>query len=291
MRERRGARRLAPILEGEGRGARFTQFRTEPMLLLWLCAFAPAFQVVEYQDRAAWLADVGGAGTADFSGYPENTPITDQYLALGMRFTQGNEKILTSAAFVMDTKGVDCSGGAEISFISPVTALGVDFPGALQIDLYDGGALIWSSSRFAGSGTGFFAGVISTAPFTRAVLDDWTDHRAYLDAVSVAVSGLRLEFQGGCPGSGSVEILEATPRATGVLAMAPAPGSLAIPPGRQCEGTILGLGTGARVVAVLLTDDAGSATLNGAIPAQFCGFRLQFVDLVSCSTSNVATIP
>lgn len=153
-----------------------------------LLAIVPATRagVIEYTDRLVWEAAVGAFDTIDFTGFADGTTITNQYSGLGATFTDGNDTILTNAAFVLDGVGLDAHGSITILFSTPIMYIGVDFPGALHIDLFSGGKLIYSSSDFAGSGSGFFAG-ISDEAFDQVVLIDWVDGLAFIDNVSFGI--------------------------------------------------------------------------------------------------------
>ncbi|MCI0364190.1 MAG: hypothetical protein L0Y44_04825 [Phycisphaerales bacterium] len=50
--------------------------------------------VVEFTDRAEWVAAIGGfeqMQTISFFGYPSGTPLYDQYADLGVLFPDGND--------------------------------------------------------------------------------------------------------------------------------------------------------------------------------------------------------
>lgn len=260
------------------------------MLLPLLLSLSCLAQATEYTDRASWEAAAGPSSTANFTGFADGTPITNQYSSLGMLFTQGNDTVLSTGAFVVDGKGVQCNGDMEIQFAAPVSSIGADFPGALQITLYSGASLVYSSSNFAGSGSGFFAGLVSSTPFDRAVIKDWFDQQAYVDNVSVGgASGLTLAMQGSCPGAVTASVTGATPGGSVAVVLAATPGAFVIPSG-SCAGTALGLGSGISLVTVITANSNGEASLSGNLPPALCGRLLQVVDLSSCDTSNVVTL-
>lgn len=137
------------------------------MLLPALVLLPALAQVTEYTSRPAWEAVVGTSQCADLLDLPNGTTVTNQYASIGMTFTQNNDIVYVSGVFVVDGAGVNCNGDMEIVFSSPRSALGCDFPGALQFSVYSGAALVHSSSNFGSSGTGFFAGITST---TRSIV-------------------------------------------------------------------------------------------------------------------------
>ena len=63
--------------------------------------------VVEFHERDEWEAAAGSFSTIDFTGFPDSTIITDQYLDLGVLFTQGNDNIELSGSFPNDGSGLD----------------------------------------------------------------------------------------------------------------------------------------------------------------------------------------
>ena len=55
---------------------------------------APASgDVLEFTDKDEWIEAVGEFTTIDFTGYPKDTFIADQYAYLGILFTDGNDNI------------------------------------------------------------------------------------------------------------------------------------------------------------------------------------------------------
>ena len=144
--------------------------------LALLLAFAVASPVCAgftlLQDFALWQQASGPYTTLDFTGFPNNTFITDQYADLGVTFLDGNDVITgpSSLVFPLDGWGLDVNESATMDFVSPQFSLGVHHPGELRIKLYWQGSLIYASPPLPGSGVGFFGGVVSTVPFDRAVI-------------------------------------------------------------------------------------------------------------------------
>ena len=152
---------------------------------------APAHAgVTEFTERAEWETAVGQFTTIDFTGFPEFTIITDQYEDLGVLFTDGNDTILFNNGFLND--GVGLSGRAfddiELSFVTPHLWIAVDYPGDVRIQLFDRGALIFTSSdNFPGGGFGFFAGLVSTEFFDGVIISDPTDDAVFIDDLHFGV--------------------------------------------------------------------------------------------------------
>lgn len=257
------------------------------MLLSSLLLLSLSAQVTEYSSRPAWEAVVGSQQCADFVGLASGAVVTNQYAGIGMTFTQGNDTVLLTGAFVTDGAGVNCNGDMEVVFSSPQHALGCDFPGALQVSLYSGATLVHSSSNFAGSGSGFFAGFTSTASFDRAVITDWVDGLAYVDNVCIGKGGPQLTKSGSCPGPTTISVSGVTANGN-VAILFGNPGS-AVKPGGICAGMVVGL-SNPTLAAVLGANGSGSASLTFNAPAGACGRSLQAADLSACVTSNVITL-
>lgn len=136
-----------------------------------------------YTDRSAYEAAVGLLPNIDFTGYPVGEILGDQYLPEGVRFADGNDELLQSSAFVEDTWGVDGNGSIDIRFTVPQMHFGVDFPGFVDVRLYDGDDLVWES-EFGEPGVGHFAGVVlSGESFNRVIIADPADETAYIDTM------------------------------------------------------------------------------------------------------------
>jgi hypothetical protein len=158
-----------------------------PMAALGLVLVGTADgEVIEFTDKDEWTASVGAFVTADFTGFPNGTFITDQYAEVGAVFTDGNDSIHIAAVFENDGAGLDGNGDIEIAFLSPQAWLASDFPGDLQIDLYMGGQFLHSSVFIAG-GAGNFAGIVSTDLFDRAILIDPSGLQAAIDDLHFGV--------------------------------------------------------------------------------------------------------
>jgi hypothetical protein len=145
-----------------------------------LATSAPA-QITSYSDKPSYDAAVGAHATISFSEIPTGSILGTQYQPQGVTFIDGNDQTLFNGAFVVDGVGVAGNGRVDVSFGGPQTHVGVEFPGALAIDLCSGTTFLDQSIHFAGAGAGFFGGVVSSLPFDRAVLRDWYDDAVYID--------------------------------------------------------------------------------------------------------------
>ncbi len=151
------------------------------LLPLLVCPYAPAAVQVYFNGtnhpaaRTAWMADAASFTTIDFTGFPENTIITNQYQDQGILFTDGTDRVFYSSSFPND--GVGLYGAIDtihVSFLQPTHSIAVDFPGDVAFQLYWGGALVYASPGFFAINPGGFAGLISDTPFDAAVIFDPT---------------------------------------------------------------------------------------------------------------------
>ncbi len=137
----------------------------------------------EYTDYATWLAAISCDPAENrYADLGAGVTVTAQYAGVGATYTDGND---VTYAYASSTDGMilEGFGRVNISFSVPVCVIGVNFPGALRIVGYSGATVVLTSSDFAGSGTGFFGGVISDTPFDRVELIDWFDEAVYIDDV------------------------------------------------------------------------------------------------------------
>lgn len=143
--------------------------------------------VIETTNSEDWEQGLFPYQTISFTEFASGTIITDQYSDLGIMFTDGNDLLINNAtSFPQD--GFGLRGGINgandvihISFTSPHYAIAAFYPGAMRIELYNDGSLIYTSSDFGGIGNNFFGGVISTTPFDAAIIRDWFDSTMFID--------------------------------------------------------------------------------------------------------------
>jgi len=142
---------------------------------------------IEYTTFGSWSAAVGAVSSITFTSLADGTIVSNQFSGMGVTFTDGDDTVTSNGSFVTDNKGIDSKGSTTLQFAGNQSSIGFDFPGALHIDLYAGASLVYSSSNFAGSGTGFFAG-ITGATFDRAIVSDWVDSLAFIDNVHMGAA-------------------------------------------------------------------------------------------------------
>jgi len=189
MDEGRGARRLLSLtatssLRGHS-NMMITTHKAAGMslatVLAALCTSILLADIVEYRDKEEWEAAAGSWSTADFTGFPDNMPMDEQYAYLGVHFVDGYDFVVLGwETFLNDGAGLDGNELVDLVFDAPMYWIAADFPGGLTIDLYNHGQLFYQSSYFGGTGVGKFGGLVSTEPFDRAVIWDY-DEQVGLD--------------------------------------------------------------------------------------------------------------
>ncbi|MFG0329973.1 MAG: hypothetical protein ACF8PN_08755 [Phycisphaerales bacterium] len=102
-----------------------------------------------------------------------------------------------------------------------------------------------------------------------------------------AAGGPSLSINGSCPGQVTASVTGATPGGNVALLYAHAAGSVAIPNGNPCAGTVTGLNATAILVQIQSADASGVATFTGAAPPAACGGVVQALDVSSCAMTNV----
>jgi len=96
--------------------------------------------------------------------------------------------------------------------------------------------------------------------------------------------GYRLRIRGECPGTVSLAWSGATPSRQQGLVFGVQTGSTTIP-GGVCQGTVLGISGGVRLINTFGTGN-GSGTVFGEAGSGACGGFLQLVEAPSCNVSN-----
>jgi len=139
-------------------------------VLTAVCTSAVLADIVEYRDKEEWETAAGSWSTADFTGFPMGTPITEQYAYLGVHFVDGYDFVVLGSSFPNDGAGLDGNELVDLVFDVPMYWIAANFPGNLGFDLYFEGEFFYKSSEFGVGGVGNFGGLVSTQPFDRAVV-------------------------------------------------------------------------------------------------------------------------
>jgi hypothetical protein len=142
-------------------------------VLTAVCTSIVLADIVEYREKEEWEAAAGSWSTADFTGFPDNTPIDEQYAYLGVHFVDGYDFVVLGTSFPNDGAGLDGNELVDLVFDAPMYSIAADFPGIIGFDLYYAGELFYTSSKFGVGGIGNFGGLVSTEPFDRAVIWDY----------------------------------------------------------------------------------------------------------------------
>jgi hypothetical protein len=136
-------------------------------------------EVLHFTVKSQWQSAVGSYETITFSEYyPPQTIITGQYATKGLQFTDGVYFTGTGGSFIIDGVGLRAFGPAEeddfiiISAKKSLTAIGIDYPGFLEMSIYAGQTLVYATDWQGGGGQGTFRGLISSVPFDYIILND-----------------------------------------------------------------------------------------------------------------------
>lgn len=157
-------------------------------LSLVICTLTAAAHagVTEYTSFASWQAASPTYSTITFGEVPVGTLVTDQYASLGVLFTDFDPNVAvgpSASLFPQDTFGLVGETLIELTLDQPGYGVAAHFPGGTRYRLYSGSTLLYQSSYFGGSGTGFFSGLISTVAFDRVQIEDeiMTNDKVALD--------------------------------------------------------------------------------------------------------------
>lgn len=136
--------------------------------------------VTSYSSLPEFQAAVGSHDIVRFDSLPSGTIVTGQFSDLGVTFVDGNDQIIFAGGPLLHGF---IESPIVMAFAQPQMFLGVEYPGALLIELFVEESLVGSSGNLGGEGSGFFGGVTSTAPFNRVALTDWVDSYVYIESL------------------------------------------------------------------------------------------------------------
>ncbi|MBL9121798.1 MAG: hypothetical protein JNL80_17975 [Phycisphaerae bacterium] len=98
--------------------------------------------------------------------------MTDQYLSLGVEFTDDDLNVTGLSGGFLDGAGVNGLAMIEGTFGSPIKAVAFHHPGFLKFRLYLGDTFVGQTGYLGGGGPSFFSGVVSTQWFDRMQVTD-----------------------------------------------------------------------------------------------------------------------
>jgi hypothetical protein len=141
---------------------------------LLTAASAARAEVVEFTDTNAWAEAVGSFNTIGFTGFPDNTLISDQFAELGVLFTDENDFTVccSEISFPNDGAGLEGNPVLHLAFLTPQSCIASHFGSFLRIQLFAGGTLIYTSNDFIGGDPPNFAGLASSELFDAAMLSN-----------------------------------------------------------------------------------------------------------------------
>ena len=133
----------------------------------------------------SWTAAVPGPiSTMDFTGFPDDMVVDEQYAHLGAHFTTF-DVISGPSLDGFPNDGWGLSGFEEIviEFDWPQSWIASSTPGAFQIMLYLDDDLVGTSPNYWPMDGPTFGGVISDVPFDKVVLHDPFDDHVHSDDI------------------------------------------------------------------------------------------------------------
>jgi hypothetical protein len=151
-------------------------------ILTAVCFTIAYADIVEYDEKDEWEVAAGSWSTADFTGFPDNMPLDEQYAYLGVHFVDGYDFVVLGDGFLNDGAGLDGNEIVELVFDAPMYSIAADFPGFIGFELYFGGQPFYTSTEFGIGGYGNFGGLVSTDAFDGAVIWQYGSHpNVFLD--------------------------------------------------------------------------------------------------------------
>jgi len=136
----------------------------------------------------SWASAAGAYTTIDFTDFPVNTHLTNEYASSGVIFNSDDPDVILGPAcstFTLDCWGLNGVHQTGIDFLAPTYSFSYHHRGKHQVFLFDGATMIYASPGFGGSGGPFFDGLISTQAFDRIEIVPWQDPTA-----SVAIDNI-----------------------------------------------------------------------------------------------------
>lgn len=127
------------------------------LFLISVSAAAAQAASTTFTGKSLFDAAVSGGTVLDFTELTHGESRENQYAAQGLTFTPGRTLATRGDAFI-DGKGfrnVPCIP-AELNFASPMSFIGVEFPGGMDLTLHDGLTVVFSG-QFGRVGRGFSA--------------------------------------------------------------------------------------------------------------------------------------
>lgn len=153
------------------------------IVLIDACPKAHGAVTEFFGDHNGWFGAVGGEAnvtTIDFTDFPINTTITNQFAESGVTFEGLN---FTSGPFTNyhDLWGLHVFNWNDLYFDEPINWIAADILGTMRIQLYQGDQLFFTSNFFGVSPNNGFGGLISDQPFDHVRIFDPADSLLVID--------------------------------------------------------------------------------------------------------------
>lgn len=128
-------------------------------------------------ERLAWEEQVGQWDTLDFIDVPPAAIVPPEFYAdeFGVTFENGTIiSFMSEFSFPIDGHGFGTQGSSDIDvvFDTPIRAFAIDHPSILEVTLFAGDEMLYTTGLVGGGPPGRFTGLISDVPFDRVILSD-----------------------------------------------------------------------------------------------------------------------
>jgi hypothetical protein len=128
-------------------------------------------QVQVYFNFDEWKAALISTTTIGFNDLPPFTIVENQYLDLGVTFTDANDLIVGPDDITFPNDGFALNAqfnGITAQFDSPQYGVGAHFPGTLHVEVFNDGESIFTTFNGSSGPGGPFFGLVSVQPFDSA---------------------------------------------------------------------------------------------------------------------------
>jgi len=146
---------------------------------------AASAEFVFTDDFAQWTPLVPSYTNLDFVGLTPGTFLNDQYLDLGVDFTDGGLIQFSLGIYPQDGFGI--YGGCIVDMLldTPAYAVATHHPGYVRYFLDSGDSLIYVSPLDVTSGLNNFRGIVSSIPFGRVMFLGYTLAPPQCDEIAI----------------------------------------------------------------------------------------------------------
>lgn len=236
-----------------------------------------------------WDGPPGDGGTRIAGDMTTNRLIASEFMQI-YRVTQANQ---TSCSRAVKRITVDMSWLRNLSAGSYWIELGAEgnpsFSGPFAIPTVPRNEATDNARSFQVSTNTWSAAIDSTSGLPYDLPFELTGK--IISGGGCEIAQYTLAIDGTCPGTVRLSWENAAPQTQQGIIYGRRLGSTTIPPGSNCQGTVLGIEGSVRLVNIINTGPTGNGTVSGQTNSGACHGYLQLVESGSCRTSNVAQLP